>query len=483
MKLQRSAPERQGVKSQAIIDFLTKIKEENHELHSFMLLKNGKVISECWWEPYGPGYRHQLFSLSKSFTSTAIGFAVSEGLLSVDTLLFDIFKKEIEELGGDIDEKIKKMSVKHLLTMGTGMDYENWGFGGDNIKNFLSSHIRHEPGSTFFYHTLGTYMQSATITKLTGQRLVDYLMPRLFAPLGIDPYWEQDDHGISFGGFGLNITTEDIAKFGQLYLQDGIWGNRRILPEDWVTEATQKQIENGDDPKSDWAQGYGYQFWRCKPKGVYRGDGAYGQFCIVMPKENAVVAITSNSDMQRVMDLIWEILLPALGSGDIQNENRDAKRALTAAQSGLSHLKVDLTAPNFPKIRGEYKNPEGTFGLYLDISETDGVMAISAKNAGNVSAFRFKKGEWMDGASYLFRPPYHPFTKIGEFMRNRTYANWNPNENIFDLTAWFYETPVKNSARLKFDKSKTKLALSFDNGEAFELEFVKGSDFGLGVGN
>ena len=135
MKLQRSAPEKQGVKSQAIVDFLNKIKEENHELHSFMLLKNGKVISECWWEPYAPQYRHQLFSLSKSFASTAIGMAVNEGLLTVDTLVTDIFKQEVEELGNHIDEKMKKMTVKHLLMMGTGMDYENWG-GDNNIKSF-----------------------------------------------------------------------------------------------------------------------------------------------------------------------------------------------------------------------------------------------------------------------------------------------------------------------------------------------------------
>ena len=486
MKLQnlsRSAPEKQGVKSRAIVDFLNKVKEENHELHSFMLLKNGKVISECWWEPYGPDYRHQLFSLSKSFTSTAIGLAISEGLLSVDTLVSDIFKKEIEELGGDIDEKIKKMSVKHLLMMGTGMDYENWDFGNGfgNVKNFLSSHIKHEPGSAFFYHTLGTYMQSAAITKLTGQRLVDYLMPRLFDPLGIDPYWEEDGCPISFGGFGLSITTEDIAKFGQLYLQKGLWQGKQLIPENWIAEATQKQIENGDDPKSDWAQGYGYQFWRCKPEGVYRGDGAYGQFCIVMPKENAVVAITSNADMQRVMDIIWEILHPALGQSDAPIEDKAAQGELMRAQSGLSHLKINTAAPNFLKIRGDYKSPDGSFCLYLDINETEGVMAMTDKNNATGSAFRFKKGEWLDGASYASRLPYNPFEKPARFIRNKTYAEWNPGAGTLDITAWFYETPVKNSAKLKFGKNKAKLNLSFDNGLAFDLEFVKGSDLGNSV--
>ena len=480
-KLQRCAPEKQDVDSRAIVDFLDKIKEENHELHSFMLLVGGKVVAECWWEPYGPTYRHQMFSLSKSFTSTAIGFAVGEGLLSVDTPVADIFKKEIEELGSHTDEKIKKMTVRHLLTMGTGMDYENWGFGpgSDNVKGFLSSHIKHEPGSVFFYHTLATYMQSATITKLTGQKLVDYLMPRLFGPLGIDPYWEEDDRGINFGGFGLNIKTEDIAKFGQLYLQKGEWNGRRLLSEAWIGEATSKQISNGDDPKSDWAQGYGYQFWRCRPEGVYRGDGAYGQFCVVMPKQDAVVAITSNADMQRVLDIIWETLLPALGKKEAPHSEKTAYGELLAAQTGLSHLKINADAPKFPKIRGEYKNRDKTFSLYLDMDETEGVMATADKSSGSTPVFRFKHGAWLEGATHYFRLPYSPFEKIGAFMRNVTYAEWNPGENSLDVTAWFYETPVKNSAKLAFGKNKAKLTLTLDNGQVFDLELMKGSDLCL----
>jgi CubicO group peptidase (beta-lactamase class C family) len=384
MKLQRSAPEEQGVKSQAIVDFLKKVKEENHEMHSFMLLKNGKIISECWWEPYAPQYRHQLFSLSKSFTSTAIGIAVNEGLLTVDTLLVDIFKSEIEELGNDIDEKMKKMTVKHILMMGTGMEYENWGFWNtktNNIKNFLSSHIKNEPGSKFFYHTLATYMQSAIITKLTGRKLVDYLGPRLFRPLGIDPFWEEDNLGISYGGFGLNIKTEDIAKFGQLYLQKGEWNGKRLIPESWVDDATSKQIDNSnwnEDPNSDWNKGYGYQFWRCKPEGVYRGDGMFGQFCIVIPDANAVIAITSHLDMQRIQDLIWDILLPALRENNEPYDNKTERNKLLQAQRNLSHLKVNANAPNFPEMRGEYKND--SMSIYFDFNAGDVNFTVCVNN-------------------------------------------------------------------------------------------------------
>ena len=482
MKLERSSPEKQGVSSQAIEDFLAKIKEEKHEMHSFMLLKNGCVISECWWEPYAPQYRHQMFSLSKSFTSSAIGIAVDEGLLSVDTLLVDIFKEEIAELGHNIDEKIKKMTVKHILMMGTGMEYENWEFWDtktNNVKNFLSSHIKNEPGSVFFYHSLATYMQSAVITKLTGQKLVDYLKPRLFEPLGIDPFWDEDNMGISYGGFGLNIKTEDIAKFGQLYLKNGNWNGKQLISESWVREATSKQIDNKNwnpEPGSDWGQGYGYQFWQCKPDGVYRGDGMYGQFCIVMPDADAVIAITSNLDMQRIQDLIWEILLPALRENCEPCVDKTAHDKLLQAQKNLSHLHINTSAANFPEIRGEYKNDDVRF--YLDFSANDGILFART----NDYIYRFKKDEWVENTTVM---------SLGDakFMRSKIYGEWNPREHEFCAKLWFYETPVKHEIKLKFNKNMSKLTFSFietgslvagDN-YSVDLDFVKGSDVCLPI--
>src|SRR5690606_39072764 len=142
-----------------------------------------------------------------------------------------------------------------------------------------------------------------------GEKLLDFLTPRLFEPLGIkNPTWAESPHGVNLAGIGLSIRTEDIARFGQLYLQRGTWQGQRILSERWITEATSAQISNGDDPHSDWSQGYGYQFWRCQ-HGVYRGDGAFGQFCIVMEDYNTVLAMTSAaSDMQQVLNAVWNTL-------------------------------------------------------------------------------------------------------------------------------------------------------------------------------
>jgi CubicO group peptidase (beta-lactamase class C family) len=177
-RFERVCPEEAGLSSGAILDFLNHVNAEKMEFHSFMLLKDGKVVCERWWAPYAPQYRHELFSLSKSFTAVAIGIAVDEGLLTVDTLLSEIFSDEFKRLGGRMDEEMRRMKVKHLLTMTAGLDYENW--GQNNIMGFLSSHVRFEPGTLFNYHTLSTYMLSAAITRLTGQKMADWLKPRLY---------------------------------------------------------------------------------------------------------------------------------------------------------------------------------------------------------------------------------------------------------------------------------------------------------------
>ena len=185
-------------------------------------------------------------------------------------------------------------------------DETNW------VKAFLAHPVPHKPGTHFKYNTPATFMQSAIVQKVTGEKVVDYLRPRLFEPLGIaPPKWDENPQGISLGGYGLYLKTEDIAKLGQLYLQNGVWNGKRLIPAEWIQEATSKQVSNGSDPTKDWDQGYGFQFWRCR-HGAYRGDGKDGQFCIVLPKQNAVIAITANTgDMQGELNVVWDKLLGA----------------------------------------------------------------------------------------------------------------------------------------------------------------------------
>ncbi|MCP4181273.1 MAG: serine hydrolase [bacterium] len=328
-ELLRSTPEEQGVSSSSIINFIDAAAENNIELHGLMILRHGYVVAEGWWKPYRSDYPHELFSLSKSFTSTAIGFAVDEGLLSVDDKVISFFSDDIQD---QTSEKLEKLTVYHLLTMSTGHDENStavniWTSEDKSwVKTFLSSLIKYEPGTYFQYNSGATYMLSAIIQKLSGTTLFNYLEKRLFSPLDFrSTSWRSCPLGINIGFMGLSIKTEDIAKFGQLYLDEGVWNNRRILSKKWIKQATKFHIDNSRNNENiDWQLGYGYQFWLCQ-HGGYRADGAGGQLCIVMPKQNAVIAVTSGmNDIQKELNLIWKHLLPAMG-----NKSLSVNSALT----------------------------------------------------------------------------------------------------------------------------------------------------------
>lgn len=309
---QKSTPGEQGIDPEAILTFIEKAEAEIDAMHSFMILRHGKLVSQGWWEPFDPETPHVLHSLSKSFTSTAIGIAAKEGLLSLDDRVISFFPKEAPE---DPSDNMKAMRIRDLITMNTGHVDKPWPEDKDKnwVKNFFEAEVDLKPGTHFRYNSMATYMLSAIIQKVSGEKLIVYLNKRLFIPLEIEyPYWETCPEGRNVAGWGLYVTTEDIAKLGQLYLQKGHWEGKQILSEEWVEMATSKQTSTGSNPHSDWDQGYGFQFWRCR-NNCYRGDGAFGQFCLVLPEQDAVIAITSGTyDMGGILQLVWDILLPAM---------------------------------------------------------------------------------------------------------------------------------------------------------------------------
>ena len=333
--LPRSSPEKQGISSAAILEFIEAANEKIDTMNSFMLVRHGHVVAEGWWAPYDAKSPHILFSLSKSFTSTAVGLAIADGKLALDDEVLKFFP---EDAPSEPSANLKAMRVRDLLCMSAGHQAEVSLFDIKETwtKAFLNHPVPHKPGTHFLYNTPATYMLSAILQKVTGITLLDYLRPRLFEPLGIEnPQWDTSPQGISLGGYGLSVRTEDIARFGQLYLQKGVWMGKRLVPSAWIDAATTRQTSTGSNPTSDWEQGYGYQFWRSR-HGLYRGDGAFGQFCIVMPEQDAVVAITSGGrDMQAVMNLVWEKLLPAFKSAPLPADGVGAEK-LSKRVAGLA---------------------------------------------------------------------------------------------------------------------------------------------------
>ena len=409
----RSEPEIQGVSSKKIIEFLDAIAKSKNEMHSIMIIRHGKVIAEGWWDPYRPELKHTLYSLSKSFASTAMGFAVAEKRLTVNDKVISFFP---DKLPGTVSENLSQLTIKDLLSMSVGQAPDPTGpvvISDDWVKTFFAIPILKKPGSEFLYNSAATYMLSAIVQKVTGEKIIDYLKPRLFDPLGIQGMdWETDPNGVSVGGWGLRLKTEDIAKMGLLFLQKGKWNGKQILPASWIEEATTFKIDNAPGMEqirkdsSDWRQGYCYQFWRCR-NNAYRGDGAFGQYMIVMPEQDAVIAITSETpNMQEELNLVWQYLLPAMSP---ERSTLNISDAMTLKKR-LSTLKLSLpvvtdslmtmTSLNTGyKMQSNAKNIEA-----IAVNSKSGVMTLDFKIKGINYPVNFGNGKWIEGKTEMLGP-------------------------------------------------------------------------------
>jgi len=308
------APEEAGVRSEGIVRFLDSMKEKHLHLHDMIILRRGRVIAEASFAPWSKDRLHMLFSLSKSFTSTAVGFAVQDGLLKVTDRLTSFFP---ELLPAPRCENMQKITIRHMLSINTGHAVEPVHRTDCWEAEFLRSYVEYEPGTHFLYNTFATYMLAAVVQKVTGKKMIEYLREKLFDPLGMskDIWFEESPTGVATGGYGLNVRVEDIAKLGQFYLQNGKWEGKQLLNDEWIRDAQTPWSDNRGHggEASDWGSGYGYQFWMCRPDKVFRGDGAFGQFCVIMPEQEMVIAINSGlSDMGAVLNAIWEQILPCV---------------------------------------------------------------------------------------------------------------------------------------------------------------------------
>ena len=449
-----------------------------------MFLRHGKVIAEGWLDPYKPNLRHTLYSTSKSFTSTAVGFAVSEKLLTVDDKVISFFP---DQLPDSISPFLADMTVKDLLTMSAGQSPEPTGAirssGPDWVKSFLATPVVNDPGSTFLYNSMATFMLSAIIQKVTGEMLIDYLKPRLFDPLAIEGMdWEVSPEGINTGGWGLRIKTEDMAKFGQLYLQKGKWNGKQIIPAAWVEEATTFKIDQAPDApqskkdSSDWMQGYCYQFWRCRHN-AFRADGAYGQFIIIMPEKDAVVAITAESpDMQDEINMVWNYLLPAMKDKPLP-ENAQAAETLKQRLSALA-LPLPAKVPDSPVaslVSSKTFQLESNSMKYesFALKFSGDTCNLSVKADKTDYSIAFGAGKWivaetaMDGPNILSRPGAISLNKIaGSYT-------WI-DDNTLELILRYIESPHSIKITCAFDKENVKVTIHLSLPPGTDLPTING---------
>jgi CubicO group peptidase (beta-lactamase class C family) len=348
-RLPRSAPSELGVDAARVIGFLDAVGAAGLDFHSLMILRHGTVAAEGWWAPYRRDDIQLLYSVSKTFLAMAVGIAVGEGRLSTEDLVADLLPDLVPR---PVPDHLRQLRVRHLLSMASGHRGETLArivtMGPDPVRNFLALAPEEPPGSVFAYNQGNSLTLSHIITALTGQRVVDYLRPRLFDPLGIDrAEWLTTPNGIDQGFSGLHVTTESVAKLGQLVLQNGRWGENQLVPADFVTDCRLPQVGNSrQQTNPDWRQGYGYQMWMCR-HGAQRADGAFGQFSIVLPDLDAVIACTAQvTDMQHQLDLIWDHLLPAFGDGRLSGAPVDQQLGDQQLAERLSQLSVACIPPS-----------------------------------------------------------------------------------------------------------------------------------------
>lgn len=398
--LPRSTPSAEQVASRGIEAFLDAMDAApDIQLHSLMIVRHGSVVAEGWWSPYEPDQIHLLYSLSKSFTATACGLAVEEGLFSLEDPVVSFFPEH-----DDVSTHpwTRALTVRDLAAMATGHQVDTLERAvrlepTNVVRGFLRIPPDTAPGSLFCYNNGASYTLAAIVQRAAGQRLTDYLRPRLLDPLGIGAtYWDRFDTDTEIGFSGLHLRTEDIARFGELYLRRGVWGGEAVLPADWVKAATTRQTDNPAEPNPDWQQGYGYQFWMSRHG--YRGDGAYGQFCLVLEDQDAVVALTSDTEnMQSVLDAAWAHLLPAFTTDGAAPDDGDPARADDERLAErLNRLEITpSTAGNLrPVEEAEANVPVGVWLSATDITDEADGWQLSLLDHATLFAVHVGDGRW-----------------------------------------------------------------------------------------
>ena len=494
-----STPEAQGISSLNILKFIDRLETEIDAVHSFMIIRNGKLVSQGWWDPYQADVPHMMNSVSKSFISTAIGFAIQENIISLDDLAISFFPNKVQD---NYSWHWNEMRIRDLLTMNTGHAKEpipvamysgnidwnpdiqnelgNIDWNTDWVKYFFDSKVDFMPGTHWMYNTMASNVLAAIIKKATGQDVVDYLDSRFFKPLGIDkPEWDRFSGGNT--GWGICAKTEDIAKLGQFYLQKGKWNGIQLLNADWIDLATSKQSSNGSNPDSDFNQGYGYQFWLSRHDS-YRADGLFSQSSLILPDQDLVIAITSGSnDMVGVMNIAWETLLLELSESSLpagkKSYNLLKKKteglALRPVVGELSNVRENISGRLF-----EFEIDElNRYSMKLDLNSKNHEIELFNGENNQIIKVGFNMYEKSD---MIFRLPH---TERKAYLQGEEYkiaasGAWSqPNE--YKLRIYFYSSTASMDYTFIFEEDKLiwktdfRHLADFSNGDSktIEIEF------------
>ncbi len=388
-----------GLSSLALEPFI-KVYEERG-FATVTLVRDGRRFT-LNSSPYEEDRPFVLFSLSKSFTSMAAGFAVAEGLIGWDSRLTEVLKDDLPE---GYDKGLDGVTLHHLLSMSSGLDPASDGLGvrrSDNIaREIMGFKLTAKPGEVFHYNSMGSYLAGRMVQHAVGQSLRDYLTPRLFDKIGVPRRaWASCPMGYNMAGFGFHLSNLDIARVAQLLLNDGFEGGERVLPEGYLERATRAQISNGDPASADdWQQGYGYQFWRCR-FGRWRGDGMYGQVMMIDQEHDLALAATASAPaMDREMDALHALMDAAL---TLPPADADRQRTILARARRLARRWPRDDGGSLSALEGSYLDGQG-LALRLEAMD-EGHVRLYYRSPGETLAACFDLGRGEPEAGQVTTP-------------------------------------------------------------------------------
>ena len=460
--LPRSSPGAHGVSADGLAGFIDYLERREMELHSLMLYRGDAVIAEGWWWPYNPDKLHMQHSATKSFVATAVGIAVAEGQLDLDDTVVSFFT---DELPSKVSSNLADMTVKHLLTMTVGQGRAISGaiwrpITTSWVAEFLKEPVPNKPGSTFLYSSAASYMLSAIMQKVTGERLIDYMRTRIFDPLRIsDVAWDVCPNGVNPGGNGMSARTADMLKLGILHLRQGRWiDGRRVMAEEWVSAATTNQIANTKRLKALTSpiDGYGYHWWT-RADGSYYAWGIFGQFSIVFPQYDAVLAITGalpGFSQQPFLQVVDEKLVPLL-AGSTPREQIDAESRLCERFTGLRLLSLaQLTSsPLIGEISGrKYVMVHNELGVTsVELTFVDDTCLFSLEDGAGRHFILAGIGKWIEQSTSMpGRQLHHEYAP--EKMDVVASGEWS-SPRCFTMIWQFSASAFRDTVSISFEDS------------------------------
>ena len=469
--LPRARPGDVGVDARLLENFLDAMAADGIDLHSLLLHRKGHVAAEMYWWPYGPERPRVMHSVAKSFTACAIGMALAEGRFALTDRVAGFFPEYVPANPG---EYLAAMTVEDLLTMRTGHAEETsgsrWrGLHSSWIAEFFKIPVVHRPGTVYKYTSAASYMLSAILTRTSGERLHDYLRPRLFEPLGISgETWDIGPDGINPGGNGLTCKTVDMLKLGILHAQKGVWRGKRLLSADWIDTATRAHT----------AAGYGYH-WTSGPQRSFCAMGVFGQLLVVFPDHEATLALTSAINgvnacsgtlLPRVHKHFPGIFTASTGDQRAAEESLEARSARVAAIPSVT----SVARPSCGRDgRLEYRmdaNPLGVSALRLDLTSNTCTLRLTGAQGEHV--IEMGRDRWLESEACVPAPELHHGYEM-RHARVAAAARWTDPDTL-EMTWIFVESAFRDTVICRFagDRIRYSRRVNVNSGATAQPELT-----------